>query len=156
MPIIKTELHINAPIQVCFDLARSIDVHMESTAHTHERAIAGVTSGLIELNQTVTWVAVHFGIKQSLTAKITELDAPTYFVDEMVSGVFKRFRHEHRFMKQENGTLMLDYFDYTSPLGYLGILADRLFLENYMKKFLMKRNEYIKSVAEQMQSISNP
>ncbi|SDX93187.1 SRPBCC family protein [Thermoactinomyces sp. DSM 45892] len=156
MPIIKTELHINAPIQVCFDLACSIDVHMESTAHTHERAIAGVTSGLIELNQTVTWEAVHFGIKQRLTAKITEFDPPTYFVDEMVSGVFKQFRHEHRFIEQGNGALMLDHFDYTSPLGYLGNLADRLFLENYMKKFLMKRNEHIKMIAEQMCSINTP
>lgn len=150
MPVIKTEFFINAPIQVCFDLARSIDIHMDSTAHTHERAIAGVTSGLIELNHTVTWEAIHFGIKQRLTAKITEFCRPTYFVDEMVSGAFKRFRHEHRFIKRKNGTMMVDCFDYTSPLGWLGNLADVLFLERYMKDLLTKRNEHIKRVAEQI------
>lgn len=150
MPIIKTEFYIKAPIQVCFDLARSIDIHMESTAHTHERAIAGVTSGLIGMNQMVTWEAVHFGIKQRLTSKITEFNPPTYFVDEMVNGAFKQFRHEHRFIERENGTLMIDLFDYTSPLGWLGNLADVLFLEKYMKDLLTKRNEHIKLVAEQI------
>lgn len=72
MPIIKISLFIKAPIQVCFDLSRSIDLHMESTSHTNERAIKGRTSGLIELGETVTWEATHFGIRQQLTSIITE------------------------------------------------------------------------------------
>ncbi|MFD0694965.1 SRPBCC family protein [Paenibacillus sp. GCM10027628] len=153
MPTIKIELHINAPVEVCFDLARSIDIHAESTSQTKERAIGGVTSGLIELGQSVTWEAVHFGIKQYLTAKITEFDYPYCFVDEQISGAFKRFRHTHEFVEFENGTLMIDTFDYQAPLGSLGKLADRLFLESYMRRFLLKRNEYIKNVAEYKEEV---
>ncbi|MGZ9583323.1 SRPBCC family protein [Paenibacillus marinisediminis] len=152
MPTIHTSIHIHAPIQICFDLARSIDIHMESTSQTRERAIAGRTSGLIELHETVTWEAVHFGIRQHLTAKITEMEAPNYFVDEMVSGAFKRFRHVHEFIPQHGGTMMLDTFDYTSPLGYMGKLADAMFLKNYMKRFLQTRNEHIKKAAEEIVS----
>ncbi|WHY64463.1 SRPBCC family protein [Neobacillus sp. SuZ13] len=148
MPIIKLSMFIKAPIQVCFDLSRSIDIHMESTAYTNERAVKGRTSGLIELGETVTWEATHFGIRQQLTSIITEFDPPNSFVDEMVSGVFKRFRHEHTFELVDDGTLMKDKFDYTSPFGPLGRLADVMFLRSYMERLLLRRNEYIKSNAE--------
>ncbi|WP_409299264.1 SRPBCC family protein [Peribacillus sp. SCS-26] len=141
-------MFIKAPIQVCFDLSRSIDIHMESTAYTNERAVKGRTSGLIELGETVTWEATHFGIRQQLTSIITEFDPPNSFVDEMVSGAFKRFRHEHTFELVDDGTLMTDKFDYTSPFGPLGRLADLMFLRSYMERLLLRRNEYIKRNAE--------
>lgn len=149
MPIIKTDMFIYAPRDICFDVARDIDIHTQSTSQTRERAIGGVTSGLIELNETVTWEAVHFGIKQNLTVRITEFDFPNRFVDEMEKGAFKRFYHVHEFIEKPNGTLMLDTFDYTSPFGFIGKIADRLFLEQYMREFLITRNRYIKKVAEE-------
>ncbi|OCT15817.1 cell division protein [Paenibacillus pectinilyticus] len=149
MPIIESELYINAPIEVCFDLARSIDIHAKSTSQTKERAIGGVTSGLIELGQSVTWEAIHFGIKQQLTAQITEMDFPHRFVDEQIRGAFKRFRHTHEFIEVNGGTLMIDIFEYDAPFGIMGKLASALFLKSYMERFLMKRNIYIKKVAEE-------
>ncbi|WP_026563024.1 SRPBCC family protein [Bacillus sp. J37] len=149
MPIIKTDMFIYAPRDICFNVARDIDIHTESTSQTNERAVGGVTSGLIGLNETVTWEAVHFGVKQNLTVRITEFDFPNRFVDEMEKGAFKRFYHVHEFIEKENGTLMLDTFDYTSPFGIIGRLADQLFLEQYMKEFLIKRNRYIKKIAEE-------
>ncbi len=97
MPKIELHTHINAPIGKVFDLSRSIDLHMRSTAQTGEQAIAGKTAGLMEPGETVTWRAKHFGIWQKLTSKITEFNYPTFFADEMVSGAFKSFRHEHHF-----------------------------------------------------------
>jgi hypothetical protein len=51
LPVIDLETWINAPIDRCFDLSRDIDLHMQSTAHTHEVAVAGVTRGLIGLDE---------------------------------------------------------------------------------------------------------
>src|SRR5262249_22735682 len=132
----------------CFDLSRSIDVHVASTAHTEERAVAGVTSGLMGLGDEVTWEAVHLGVRQRLTSRITEFDRPRRFVDEMVRGAFARFRHEHEFRAIGEVTRMLDIFDFTSPLGILGRLADAVFLERYVLRLLERRNEHIKRVAE--------
>src|SRR5687767_9292258 len=123
MPRIEIRTIINADRKVVFDLSRSIDLHQISTKHTNEKAIAGRIDGLIGLNETVTWRAKHFGIFQKLTTKITEFDYPTYFADEMVNGIFKRFKHEHHFSGLDKGTLMTDYFDYTSPFGILGKLV---------------------------------
>jgi ligand-binding SRPBCC domain-containing protein len=115
MPKIEISTVINAPVKTCFDVARDIDVHVASTAHTGERAIAGRTSGLIQLGETVTWRAKHFGVWQNLTSKITEFNAPNFFADELVKGAFKSFRHEHHFTGEGKQTIMRDYL-LTNPL----------------------------------------
>jgi ligand-binding SRPBCC domain-containing protein len=148
MLTIELTTTINAPIERCFDIARDIDVHVASTKHTGEQAIAGRTSGLIELGETVTWRAKHFGIWQNLTSKITDFNSPTFFADELVEGAFKSFRHEHYFTGDDKQTIMRDVFVFESPLGLLGKLANWLFLKNYMTGLLVKRNLVIKEVAE--------
>jgi len=146
----KIELltEINAPIQKVFDLSRSIDLHMQSSKQTGERAVSGRTSGLIELGETVTWRAEHFSIWQNLTSKITEFNYPSFFVDEMVSGAFKSFRHEHHFSQIDGHTVMKDVFVFESPLGLLGRLLNWLILKKYMTNLLITRNRIIKQAAE--------
>lgn len=148
MPLIQLHTYINSDIKTCFDLARNIDFHQESLIHSKEKAIAGKTSGLITMGESVTWEATHFGIKQQLTSKITAFDAPNYFVDEMVSGAFKSFKHEHIFKTEGNQTLMIDKFYFESPFGIFGKLANKLFLKNYMIKLLTTRNSLLKEKAE--------
>ncbi len=148
MPIIKLKTEINADKTIVFDLSRSIDLHKISTEHTNETAIAGITSGLIGLNESVTWRAKHFGIYQKLTSKITEFDQPTYFADEMIRGAFKGFKHEHHFEDFNGGTLMTDIFDYQSPFGIFGKLADNMFLKKYLIELLTERNRVVKEFAE--------
>ncbi|MFT5581761.1 MAG: ligand-binding SRPBCC domain-containing protein [Psychromonas sp.] len=148
MPVIKLITEINTDINIVFDLSRSIDLHKISTSQTNEEAIAGITSGLIELNESVTWRAKHFGVYQELTSQITEFHKPLMFVDEMTQGAFKSFIHIHSFEKIKNGTRMIDVFNYKSPLGILGILADRIFLKRYVTLLLVKRNLIIKEYAE--------
>ncbi|RZJ27869.1 MAG: cell division protein, partial [Flavobacterium sp.] len=120
MKLIKLQTRIKADILIVFDLARSIDLHKISTSHTNEQAIAGRTSGLIEIDETVTWRARHFGIYQTLTSKITQFERPNIFVDEMVSGAFKSFRHEHIFETDGTETLMTDVFKFEAPGGFFG------------------------------------
>jgi len=148
MPLIEIELEIDAPIERVFDLARCIDLHVETMSRTNEKAIGGVTKGLINLGETVTWQATHFGIRQRLTSKITKYNRPFHFQDAMLKGAFKRFTHDHFFEQKDEKVLMRDRFDYVSPLWILGKIADALFLENYMRKLLTARNRLIKRIAE--------
>lgn len=148
MPLIQLETFIHAPVELCFDLSRSVDVHIASTNHTGERAVAGVTAGMMQLGDEVTWEARHFGFRQRLTSKITVFERPHKFVDEMQRGAFKRWHHTHLFAERDGGTLMIDKADYASPLGLLGRIVDSLFLEKYMTRLLRVRNEHIKRVAE--------
>ncbi|MFD1031558.1 SRPBCC family protein [Metaplanococcus flavidus] len=148
MPVVEHEIYIEAPADVCFDLTRNVDVHTETTAKSKERAVAGVTSGLMEKGDSVTWEATHLGVKQKLTAKITEMEKPRSFTDTMVKGAFHSFVHTHEFIEKGNGTIMKDRFVYRSPLGVLGKIADRLFLEKYMNRFIAERATELKRIAE--------
>ena len=148
MPQIDLETFIHAPVERVFDLARSIDAHMASTHGTGERAVAGRTSGLIELGEAVTWEATHFGIRQRLTVRITEMDHPHSFSDEMISGAFASMRHRHLFFPEAAGTRMQDEFHFKAPLGFLGRIAERCFLTRYMTRFLIERNRALKKMTE--------
>lgn len=148
MPIVRLRTSIAAPPERVFDLARSIEAHQDSATGTRERAIAGVTRGLMELGDVVTWEARHFGIKQKLTVRITAFERPFRFQDAMVSGAFKSMKHDHEFIAHPPGTLMVDRFEFESPFGILGRMVDRLFLFAYMRRFLVRRNEVLKALAE--------
>ncbi|MBA4056722.1 MAG: cell division protein [Marivirga sp.] len=146
--LIKMETLIKAPIDRCFDLSRSIDLHVISTKDSRERAIAGRTSGLMALGETVTWEARHFFIYQTLTTKITSYHHPYHFKDVMVQGAFENMEHDHLFKSENGTTIMTDIFVYNVPYGILGSIFDLCVLKRYMAALLRHRNAVIKNVAE--------
>jgi ligand-binding SRPBCC domain-containing protein len=139
---------INAPVARCFDLARSIDLHKISTIGTNEEAVAGIMTGLIGMGEHVSWRAKHFGITQHLTSEITAFQWPSHFRDEMLKGPFKIIVHDHLFERYGSSTRMLDIFEFESPCGVLGRVANQLLLTRYLRKLLQKRNMIIKDFAE--------
>ncbi|MBX7226597.1 MAG: SRPBCC family protein [Chitinophagales bacterium] len=148
MPTITIITEIKAPIQRCFNLSRSIDLHQLSTCQTKEKAITGRTSGLIELDEIVTWEATHLGVRQKLTSKITAFQYPFHFRDEQIKGAFRKFVHDHFFEQKAHTTIMKDVFYFETPLGIFGKLFNCLVLRRYMENFLKKRNDFVKDVAE--------
>lgn len=139
---------IAAPPERVFDLARSIDLHRLSMGHTREEAVAGRTSGLIGLGETVTWRARHLGVRQRLAVRITGYERPRWFRDEMERGAFATMVHDHHFASVDGGTEMRDVFRFSAPLGPLGRLAERFVLRGYMTRLLEARNAAIKHAAE--------
>ena len=148
MAIITVEIDIAAPPDLCFDLARSVDAHVASAGSTRERAVAGVTSGLLNLNDQVTWRGRHFGLTQELTSRISAFDRPRYFRDEMVRGAFRRLVHDHYFDPIPHGTRMRDVFEFNAPYGLLGRVAEGVVLTRYLRRFLEERAAVLKQLAQ--------
>lgn len=148
MPVIRLDTPIKANRFIVFDLSRSIDLQSKYVTSSNEKAVAGRTSGLIALDETVTYRGKHLGVRQNLTSRITDFDRPHFFADEMEKGAFKSLRHEHYFIATDEGTVMKDVFNFQSPLGILGKLANSLILKSYMTNFLKNRNRVIKEFAE--------
>ena len=148
MTTINLTTKIKAPTQIVFDASRNIDIHQQSASPTNEKAISGVTSGLINLNETVTWHGKHFGFYLTHKSRITAMTFYDYFVDEMEEGNFKSFKHEH-FFEEENGvTIIKDHLQYETPFGILGQIFDALFLKKHLTQFLLERNKVLKEVSE--------
>ncbi|MFZ1786090.1 MAG: SRPBCC family protein [Ferruginibacter sp.] len=148
MPKIHITTFIAAPIERVFDLSRSINLHQISTAATHEKAIDGVMTGLINKNETVTWQAKHLFKTRQFTSRISEMKIPESFIDEMVKGDFTIFQHEHHFKAAENGTIVIDLVNFESPYGLLGKIVNSIYLKSYIEKLLIHRNAVIKDYAE--------
>lgn len=140
---------IAAPIERCFDLARSIDFHVASSTPIDARAIAGRTTGLSELGDETTWSARYFGLRFRITTRIVALNRPHFFREDLISGLPKRFEHFYTFQPITTyRTLVTDEFTFESPFGYMGALVDRFILRPKLTRVLTHRCIGIKEVAE--------
>lgn len=148
MPSIHLTTFIEAPVERVFDLSRCVNLHTISTAHTHEKIIDGIMTGLLKEGESVTWQAKHFFKKRKFTSKITAMNRPLSFTDEMIKGDFISFHHEHHFKHTNNGTIMIDVVHFETPYGIIGKLVNQFYLKNYLEQLLIKRNEVIKEYAE--------
>lgn len=149
MTTIKITTHYFAPIETVFDTNRNIDIHQQSASKTKEVAIAGITSGLINKNETVTWKGKHFGVFLTHQSLISEMIFPTYFIDEQLKGQFKSFKHQHFFEQKENYVEVTDILEYETPFGIFGKLFDKLLLKNHLTNFIIHRNTVLRNLAEQ-------
>ncbi|WP_435579191.1 SRPBCC family protein [Gilvibacter sp.] len=148
MTKIELTTEIKGSIDTVFDLSRDISFHMESASHTGEKAIEGVTSGLINLNETVRWRGKHFGLWLTHTSKIVKMEKPHCFVDLMIHGHFTYFVHKHEFEQRGDRVIMKDELLYKVPYGWFGKLFNKLMLKNHLRRFLKHRNAQIKNRIE--------
>jgi ligand-binding SRPBCC domain-containing protein len=148
MPFIHLTTFIAAPRERVFDLSRSVSLHKASMKHRGEKIVDGTISGLMNLDDTVTWTAKYFFRQRRLKIKISKIQPPEFFIDEQAEGDFKMLKHEHYFKSIENGTIMIDQFHFETPHGIFGRLLNKVYLENYMTKLLQQTNKTIKEAAE--------
>ena len=70
----------------------------------------------------------------------------------MLRGAFAQMQHDHFFLQLPGGWMeMRDIFRFAAPIPILGVIAERLVLERYMRALLRERNAIIKRVAESNQ-----
>lgn len=148
MPRIELTTEIRAPIDRCFDLGRSIDLHVATAEASGEQAVAGVTSGLIGLGEQVTWRARHFGVAWHMTSLITAAVRPVSFQDRMIQGPFAVFEHDHVFEEAGELTRMTDDLRFEAPAGPIGRIVSARLILPHLTRFLIERNAVLKRVAE--------
>lgn len=83
------------------------------------------------------WHWMFFCIPAKWRVRIAELKPGRYFIDEMVSGPMKSFRHEHLVEEVPGGTLYTDRVHYRAVGGRL---AEALFVDHYMERIFAARH----------------
>ncbi|MGM7667195.1 SRPBCC family protein [Microbacterium sp. A93] len=134
------------PVERLFEVSLNIDEHLGSMADSGERAIGGVTTGAIQLGETVTWRARHFGVWFTMTSQITEHEWPRRFVDEQIAGPFRSFRHVHEYRTVGRTAVMTDTITLASPV--FGRLAEKLVLVPYLRRLIRQRNRHLLAVLD--------
>jgi ligand-binding SRPBCC domain-containing protein len=148
MEIIRLGTWIDAPVERCFLLSLSVDLHVASARSTHENASAVAADGTIGEGDTLTFKGNHFGVRWRHTSVIEKLRPHSYYRDVMIAGPFQHFEHDHHFARMDDGTRMRDEIRFSASAGILGRLKTRIFLRKQLKAFLAERNALIKRLAE--------
>jgi ligand-binding SRPBCC domain-containing protein len=126
-----------------------VDVHAASLSGSRETATTSTGRRRLGLGDEVTLRARHFGLRWTMTSRITVHERPYRFVDEQTRGPFRLLRHEHRFQSlRPSGTRMTDRMTVSAPFGWAGAVVTRVLLAPYLRRLLEQRAAHIKRVAE--------
>lgn len=78
-------------------------------------------------------VSPLFGIKMKWVTEITHVRDHEYFVDEQRIGPYAMWHHQHKIEPVDGGVLMTDIVTYQPPLGFLGVIANSLFIRRQLR-----------------------
>ena len=84
-------------------------------------------------------VSPLFNLPMYWMTEITQVKDKTYFIDEQRKGPYVLWHHQHHFKKIEGGVEMTDIVHYKNPLGFLGEMANSVFVRNKLKKIFEYR-----------------
>ena len=143
------EVLVRAPVERCFDLARSVDLHVDSSVQIGARAIGGRRAGLSEEGDATVWSARFFGLRFPMTTRIEDFSHPVRFGDRMTRGLLRQFAHIYRFQPLPDGNCaMSDELTVQAPFGLLGRLVEHCYLIRRMRHLAQSRLQHIQAVAE--------
>ena len=86
------------------------------------------------------------GIKMIWVTEITHVEDMKYFVDEQRVGPYSMWHHEHFIEPSGDGVLMTDIVSYSPPFGFLGALANRIFIGKQLESIFRYRENKLKEL----------
>lgn len=86
------------------------------------------------------------GIPVKWVTEITHVEDKSYFVDEQRMGPYKFWHHQHRIEAVEGGVLMTDIVTYIPPFGFIGSLANSLFIKRKLAGIFDFRTKAIERI----------
>ena len=149
MITIHHEVRVRAPAERCFDLTRSVDLHVDSSTDIAARAVGGRAHGLSADGDCTTWSARFCGLRFAMTTRVEDFAPPTSFGDRLTRGLLRQFAHVYRFKPlPDGGCAVSDELTVEAPFGPLGRLVERFYLARRMNLLVQRRLEHIRRVAE--------
>ena len=90
-------------------------------------------------------VSPLFGIKTTWVTEITHVSDKEYFVDEQRVGPYNIWHHQHHIEAIPGGVLMKDIVSYQPPFGFLGAIANKLFIQSKLKEIFNYRTNALEN-----------
>ncbi|MFT4683676.1 MAG: ligand-binding SRPBCC domain-containing protein [Urechidicola sp.] len=88
-------------------------------------------------------VSPMLGIKTNWVTEITHIREKKYFVDEQRVGPYKIWHHQHHIEETDDGVLMTDIISYNPPFGFLGRIANTLFIKKKLNEIFDYRTKAV-------------
>ena len=138
---LKSVQTLDAPLNQVWDFFCSPENLQKITPDHMDFKITSVVDKSIYTGQIISYqVGILPGIKQNWITEITQVKDQHRFIDEQRFGPYKMWHHEHWFKDLENGrTLMSDKISYKMPYGFLGAIAQNLFIKKQLTSIFEHR-----------------
>ena len=81
------------------------------------------------------------GIPMRWTTEITHVIDRKYFVDEQRFGPYSFWHHQHWFREVDGGVEMTDIVNYGIPMGFLGQIANTIFVQSKLQEIFDYREK---------------
>ena len=108
------------------------------------RVISTFSSPAIYAGQVIEYKVSPFpGIPLYWMTEITHVKEGEYFVDEQRFGPYRFWHHQHFFKETAEGVEMTDIVHYGLPFGFIGRIANRLFVKKQLEQIFDYRQEVI-------------
>jgi ligand-binding SRPBCC domain-containing protein len=86
-----------------------------------------------------------WGLPTNWVTEITHVDAPVFFVDEMRSGAYRFWHHQHRFIEMDAGIEVLDTINYALKLGWFGQILHDMIIRTRLNEIFDYRQKALES-----------
>jgi len=86
------------------------------------------------------------GVKMNWVTEITHVRDRSYFIDEQRFGPYALWHHQHHFVEQDGGVLMKDILHYKVPYGFIGTIADALFVDQKVEEIFSHREKITEKI----------
>lgn len=143
---------IAAPLEVVFDLCRSVDFHLEAAKTIQAKAIGGQKTGLSEEGAVTVYSARFYGCRFQLTMEISDFHPPFEFRDSMTRGLFTHFSHHYLLTPIAEGCLLKDTFSFELPLRKISQFATYSLIQPALEKAQNTRLDAIRKKSEESYS----
>jgi ligand-binding SRPBCC domain-containing protein len=78
--------------------------------------------------------------------EITQVQDAVYFIDEQRFGPYSLWHHQHHFREIPGGVEMTDIVHYKAPFGWLGTLANALFIRKQLDRIFGYRRQQVEKL----------
>lgn len=132
----KQEQKIPASIDVVWDFISSPDNLKEITPDYLDFKVTSKSGGnKMYAGMIITYIVKPLlGLPLKWMTEITHVKDNEYFVDEQRVGPYKMWHHQHKIEAIDGGVLMTDIVTYIPPFGFVGAIANNLFIKKQLKE----------------------
>jgi ligand-binding SRPBCC domain-containing protein len=107
---------------------------------------SGDTSGMYA-GQIMTYSLKVFPFVYVLwVTEITHYKPMEYFVDDQIKGPYAMWHHQHRFKAVAGGVEMTDEINYAVPFGFIGRIANSLFIAKQLSDVFKFRHNALEKM----------
>jgi hypothetical protein len=146
MEIVRLTTWIKAPVDRCFRLATSVDVHQIMASLSLDGARKPSLFRQFSPGDHLTWTG-HLALLPRYTTRILQVRPYACYREVLEAGCFLHFEHDHHFTPLNEGTRMRDEIRFVIPPGILGPMTTPL-VRRYLIWRISTRNSLLRKIAQ--------